>query len=535
MEVWLTMIEDDATTTPIVALARDGYSPNRDCQGYQIALTQHGPWLELRYVEEDLCRVIVLRQKQLTQGRLQQVLVVLSTTTIDIYFDGSLVVEGTRSKLDPTLRSWDGSFKLFLMGFNHGYSSSLSMMSIYVQDLSKSEISNLYAFRKPLIETDRMHRRTLKIKVGDLPIRALSQGECSVVDIDPDLDLSALSSTAPHDWIIMVEISSLPNHGLLSVSSGTPVNLHDRFLYPMSLLYKPASGYFNAPNTSCNGTNLRLEPEKFSYRVVALGYDEEVLASSVRKVHQLVVWHVNHIPTIRPPKKQTLLEPDESFTQPGVKIEGIQVIDGVDKDIDCIRVDLWVEHGALVLANPETVDFTTCRLDERKARIDGSTWGCHGNGNLERSMTFVATPSSASRVLSDIVYRGFQFDQADELFIRIYDGVNGPCLSAREHEKRFVNKNFAHAIPQSIHKDTCFEVLAIVPVQRFPDYQMTKAGEEDMSYLKKLLDVDDFSLADGIFWGLLGLVTLCFCASLRRCIRFLGARGARVHVTSDDV
>jgi hypothetical protein len=534
MEVWVTMIEDFAVTTPILAFAQDGYTPNPDCQGYQIALTQRGRFLELRYKEEENCRIIVLRQKELTRGCLQQVVVVWSGARTAIYLDGTLVAQCAQNRLDPQMGDWDESQKIFLMGSHHEYGSSLSMLSIYNQALSEFEVSNLYSRGKRLIDQSRIDRLAPNIDPESRPIHASTEDTRTVVELGADLDLSALNATVPDDWIIMVEISSVPIHGSLSNGDGFPVNLHDRLFHPSCLNYNPVPGYFNLPNTSYNGTNFHFELETFSYRVLVVDYDQEVLAMSTNVSQQLAVLHVNHRPVIKPPHTKTRLSNEEyggSIARPGERIEGVQVIDDTDKDIDRIRVDLWVSHGALVLENHEIADFTTCRLNEREALLEEATWGCHGSGKMEHNMTFVATPSNASTVLSDIVYHGFRVNQADELVIRIYDGTGGSCLSIQEHQRRRWVGNDMHQDAEygSAPSDTCFEVLVTIPIPPFSG-ELKNELEDQGSYMKQLLDTDNFSRADGIFWGLLGLFILYFCLSVRSCVRCVGARGSTIYV-----
>ena len=534
MEVWFTIINDSTVTTPIMALALEGYTPNPDCHGYRMALTLRDRWLELRYTEEEHCRAIVLRQKELVRGRLQQLAVVWSGPKTYVYFDGNLVVHGAQNHLDPTMSDWDGSMKLFLMGSQRDSGSSLSMLSIFNQNLSELEISSLYTLGKSLIRNAKMNRTPVDVQVHARPIHASSQDMSSVVELFSAFDLSSLNATVPHDWIAMVEISSLPPHGSLSDGNGVPVNLHDRFLYPATVHYHPASGYFNAPNTSHNGTNIHLVPETFSYRVLAVDFSQEVLATSAIVWQQLLVLHTNHPPILKPPEAQTLFPIEtsaSSMVRPGVMIHGVQVID-VDKDIDRIRVDLWVGHGTLSVATLQSTDFATCRFNERRAQGINATWGCHGSGKLDRNMTFVATPSDASFVLSTILYHGFGVDQEDEIFIRIYDGAGGPCLSLHEHDQRFASEAYFNTKYHRSRDEVCFEAVVVIPVRSFSK-ELKNVPSNDGSYIKCLLDADNFSQADGVFWGLMGLIILCCCVSFRRCIRLGGARGSKVSSGSD--
>jgi hypothetical protein len=81
----------------------------------------------------------------------------------------------------------------------------------------------------------------------------------------------------------------------------------------------------------------------------------------------------------------------------------------------------------------------------------------------------------------------------------------------------------------SAPSDTCFEVLVTIPIPPFSG-ELKNELEDQGSYMKQLLDTDNFSRADGIFWGLLGLFILYFCLSVRSCVRCVGARGSTIYV-----
>jgi Concanavalin A-like lectin/glucanases superfamily len=534
MEVWLTMLEDYATSTPILAFARDGYALNSDCYGYQMALTQRGRWLELRYMKDKDCRVTVLRQKELTRGRLQQVAIIWSRENADIYFDGVLVTKGAQGQLDPTLNDLR-DLKLFLMGSDHDFGSSLNMLSFYNQAISESDVKDLYVLGKMLLDQARIDRLPLKIQSSMAgPVLASTQDMSTAVKLADIFDLSALNATAPNDWITLVEMSNLPRHGALLNVDGAPVHLHDRLLYPAKIFYRPAAGYFNAPTTAHSGTKFHFDPETFSFRLVAVDRHQMVLAASTDLTLRLAIFNVNHPPVLTSPQMQTLLSMEGSSgssSRPIMNIHGIEVIDAADKDLDRIRVDLWVKHGTLTLENLEYADFVTCQLNERNELKVNATWGCHGSGTFDRSMTFVATPTIASRALSDIVYNGFRLEETDELIIRVYDGAGGSCLSMQEHQKRYSTPNAT--FPYSEYHDkasdnVCFEVELVIPIPSFSEGLKNKP-EGTGGSVNLWFDNDDFTRADGIFLGLTGVVALCCCVSFRRCLRGVGVRGTQIH------
>jgi hypothetical protein len=179
------------------------------------------------------------------------------------------------------------------------------------------------------------------------------------------------------------------------------------------------------------------EPDVFQYKLE--GYDPEtgaLIGSSggdefpaLQKIH---IQNVNH------PHK--LLATQGSVQQalslvsgkPMATITGIEVLDK-DKDINVVRVDLEVETGKLGL-NEEfrhLADFDSCRVRFQES-FQKDSWRCVGNGVHDQRMTFLARPSQVKTILTDLKYVSLTEHKEDGLFISVFDGIGGDCISEYE-------------------------------------------------------------------------------------------------------
>lgn len=585
IELWMTPIlppKQNPTTTSIGDSTMDHSSlpmflfrdPNEnndgdmadECTGFEVALAQRGLQLELRYVDhigtQNICRVLMVRQRDLVPYTLQQVVVVWRNGETNLYLDGVPVVQGAPNDFDTTLSLWNPLSTLQLFGTldtsekSSNFGGSLNMLSIYNQVLTDQDVNELYLQGAAILELARAHRDPLRIQVADGPhVQLLAQGgHTSSIHVGEGLAFDASNSTASQGWSLMLEMISLPFFGSLFPSEHhqedtNRLDEQQRLLLdvsntPLTIWYRPNSEeFFNAPSFSFNGTSLDPHREFFTYRFLVLSKGSEVLISQeedelvfamsdIRK-QELIVIHVNHRPVLNVPEQATVYknQPTGVGARPRALLSNVQVLDMADFNIDRIRVDLWVNSGTLTIANDylPLADFGSCRASERQALLgmDAVSWSCHGNGIANRNMTFLATPDNASQILTHVEYHGFHWDQADEVVIRLSDGVDGSCLSQKEH--RLVPYQSPFHKYHTIHNDECFQVQANIPIPPIPsgdDAAVSSAG----GYMKALFDVDDFGLADGIFWGFVLLATTACCVSIRACIRCCGARGAKIHI-----
>ncbi len=535
MELWITLLDNSELPSPILAFADSTYSSliDEDCAGVQIALTQRGDQLEVRFVEyndfQHFCRVLVIRNQDLALRQMHHVVVVWLKGQTTIYLDGVPIIEGAPSHFDTTLSIWDHRSTLQLLG--QGFGASLNMVSIYNHPLTDTEVADLYRQGKLLLTTTR--RDPLQIDLLQAPpVHTSAQGTTTPLRVVTDFDFVSSNLTAPNDWSILIEFQSLPIFGSLfhneqkEYDSRIHLNQRIPLEYVESIWYNPDSpNFFNAPSFSFNGTSLDSQREFFSYRLIAVSSQEtqpRILALSETVEQELIVIHVNHPPVLRTPKNATISK-DQSTgmgARPHAYVEGIQLLDELDFNIDRVRVDIWTYNGTLELAHLELADFSSCRASERHTLLGNASWSCFGDGTADRNLTFVATPDDVTLILSKIEYHGFNWGQEDQIVIRIHDGVDGSCLSQKEH--RVVPYQDGHY--HTIHNDECFEVFAAISIPVIP--RMEVKG----SYVKDFLDVGEFGVADALFWGFLLLLSIACCVSIRTCIRCFGARGSKIHV-----
>lgn len=532
-----------------------------DCAGFEVALAQRGQQLELRYVDykdtQELCRVLIVRQHDLEPHVLQQVLVLWLDGETYVYLDGLAILQGAPNDFDTTLSRWDPLSRLELFGRpqldpqdNDTFQGSLNMISIYNQALKEEDVAELYRQGEAMLKLARRQTNPLRIEMVDVTsVHVLSQGSTTSITIGDSFTFDAADTTAPGDWSLGVEISMLPRFGSLYASE---ILTEETLLGNQSLLsldnlnrtttlwYHPdREDFFNAPSFAFNGTSLAPQRESFSYRIVAvaggtdLGSSSVVAASEVVE-QEVIVIHVNHPPELKAPQQIRVDEeqPTGVGARPRAHLDAVQVLDAADYNIDRIRVDLWARNGTLVIDEDylSLADFASCRAAERLALLGSGavSWGCHGNGVANRNMTFVAIPDDVSQILSHVQYHGFHWNQEDEVVIRLYDGVDGPCLSQEEHRR--VQYPDQRSKYHTIHNEECFEVVARVQI---PAISMEDNFDSSGGYLKALFDFDDFGVADGIFWGVFLLLLLVCCLSIRTCIRCFGMRGAKIHVEAE--
>jgi hypothetical protein len=116
-----------------------------------------------------------------------------------------------------------------------------------------------------------------------------------------------------------------------------------------------------------------------------------------------------------------------------------------------VRVDVWSNGGTISL-NPlylDLADFTcanrTQNVSENEETDDG--WQCMGDGHEDQRMTFVAIPDDVTFILDTLRHTTFRefAGQASEIVIRIFDGVDGPCLTDTEHRSYFPHTSAYYA------------------------------------------------------------------------------------------
>ena len=551
-EVWITPLSvDNSQMTTIAVIGNENRPrvyPYRRCAGAELLIGIRDGLLQFRFSDDDneaTCRILDLHQRPLRLNELTQIFVAIGDGgKTDIYINGQPVVQGAGSRILTNMQTWDydSTLKLFPDGANtpENFDGSLHQVSMYNQIVSEEQVESMYNNGLAALGEDLANRDPLRLVAysEENPARFI-QGEAD------SFRIGGLNMSRPEDYTTMVEIVSLPQFGYLLADNGTvstpglrlPLTGNFRSL---PLFYSTLSkDYFNVPRLTHSGRELDIHPEFFSYRLIAVPVDNEsgdtLFGWSEPIRQELAIVHKNHPPSIVVPDQATLPEEqsDEIGARPTALIKRVEVKDP-DKNIDRVRVDIWAEAGTLTFHEDvlELADFDSC--SDRNSRI----WRCFGTGVADRNMTFVAEPDDVSRLLSNLEYKGFNWDQRDNITIRIFDGIDGPCLSDQEHRTRFTaTENFfssgEHEDFTTIHEE-CFSVVGQIPVPRIrrPEPPSLKDGGKE--YLSEIFEVDDFGGHEILFWSILGIVICCVCCALRACMRCRLARGSKVYPEEAD-
>ena len=361
---------------------------------------------------------------------------------------------------------------------------------------------------------------------------------------------------------LQVELLSLPRHGRLwtladELSAAVEVGPNNsRFALALgesavSVQYELTSNassedtynYFNQPTVNAYGTTLPLDPESFDFRVLAYDKNAQLLAASPSVQQSVYVVHVNHPPILLSVPEDAILDvvdPNNAI------VVGIDFADDPrDWNLDRVRVDVWTSGGGagggeLSLSQPflPYADFESCR------HRDGSSWQCVGDGNRDRSMTFVAVPDMIPRILRHLEYYSSSSDDSDEITIRVSDGAGGMCLEDAEHlqfqqqqqqqqqSSSLWRDNDHHHHNFTSIRDHCFQIEATISV---PSYNDTGTSGPSCT---GLFGFCFLSWPKFVGLGVAILMTIfCVCGfwcCLRNCCPSCLARGTAIDVDDDD-
>jgi hypothetical protein len=541
LELWMTPsndVDDSTASTPIFTIGGQQPEPDDDeigCQGMDLYLAQRGNLLEFRYSDNDAansCRVLLVRQQALVPDELLQVVLTLNAGETSVYFNGTPIISGARNHFLTNLTTWDPDYTLQLFA-NHlmasstttHFAGSLHQMALYNQAMDAEQVSSLYDRGLQSFHSELDEREPLHLVAYSEPAE-LAQGRSSSFSIGG-------YNASSVDWKIMAEITMLPQFGKLLSAEGEIQAPGFRIPLPWNatrteLMYRAWSeDFFTAPGFSYSGQDLAKHSEYFTYRLIAVDVrdDEKVLGWSEPVEQDLVVVHTNHPPSLLVPNYATLpsKQPTDLGSRPMAFLDGIELKDS-DQNIDRVRVDVWASNGTLTIPDAflPLADFESC------ARR--SPWACHGTGVANRNMTFVAEPDDVSSILSNLEYNAFYWDQEDSIVIRIFDGSRGPCLKEEEHQGRFTKDiDFVDGpkVFHTLHQE-CYQIVTSIQVAAVA--RMGIGGIEDTKgYFLAFFDFDDFGVADIIFWGVIAVVVLACCFSVRTCIHCWAARGSKVY------
>lgn len=540
LEVWMIpkSENDMGLTKPIVTIG-GRHEKTEGCQGSELFLGQRGNLLEIGYSDNDTaqtCRVLIVEQQPMVPNELLQVMIVIDQGETNVYFNGVPVISRLRNEFQPNLAKWDPNLTLQLFS-NHiepsHFTGSLHQVFIYNQAIDKDQVTFIYERGLERFNHQRNDRKPLQLVANTEPSNVV-QGQASSFSVGG-------YNASTNDWQVMVEITSLPQFGLLLGDDG-PVNAPG-YRIPLtgnairtSLFYRAWSeGYFNVPSFSYSGQDLEKPGEFFSYRLIALdSRDEETILGWSEPVQQdLDVIHVNHPPLLLAPMNvfvAPVIDSSGATARPVASVEGLELQDP-DLNMDRVRVDIWAENGTLTIQKEflRLADFESCSTRS-------SAWQCHGTGLANRNMTFLAEPDDASKIFSSLQYNAFFWDQEDVIVVRVYDGSGGPCLKEEEHRVRFsTNDNFFDdnaRIFNTIH-DECFEIVASIHIPAVTRQEEAGQGPAK-EFFQDLFETDSFDIADIVFWGVIGTLALACCISIQTCIKCFGRRGRKVYPDGID-
>jgi hypothetical protein len=536
LELWIQPSDrtnpEDLRSLPILTIgsAQEFSSPDWvGCNGFELQVAQRGDLLLLSYADNDAaqsCRVLLLRAKPLVAGELVQILLIWSDSETSVYFDGEPIVTGARNSFDTSLSTWNHDYRLQLFS-NHFsdyvFEGTIHYVAMYDEPLDALAIES--AHQEGLNRLDEIHNQPVALVTSPSKRVDLVQGRTG----ETSFTVGGFNASTP-SYDVWVEVTTLPLFGNLRTLQGL-VNAPG-YRIPLvgsststPLFYQAWSqGYFNVPSSTFSGVRLDLPTEAFTYRLVAMRGDEQ-LGVSEPVTQTLRIVHVNHAPTLHAPLSVTAPEeqPYGIGARPYAFVEGLEIMDVDDRNIDRIRVDIWTRNGTLTIGDEyrDLADFDSC--SDRTY----SSWQCHGGrGDAARNMTFVAEPDAVALILENLQYDAFNWDTSDEIVVRIFDGSGGPCLDEQEHHQRFSTSDDLFHPYYTIHEQCNLATATIfVPQMRKPP----TGNFKDEGYFKSLFDLDNFGTPDVIFWSCIGIIFCCCCFCFSACLKVWGRRGAKIY------
>jgi hypothetical protein len=345
---------------------------------------------------------------------------------------------------------------------------------------------------------------------------SVTQGQSVTISVG-GVDISNSSNPL---WDVMVEILEIPLYGELlaflhhnNKKSFVIGRVGDRIplekgQFRTKLAYRNnvngGEDYFSVPTHSYDGTILPfvdLPSESFSYRLVAVRKDidnpnqtkqheSDLLGWSDSVRQDLTIIHQNHPPTLQGLPEQVIqpdLQPSEAGSRPYATLGNNAVLlDETDYDIDRVRVEMWAYNGTLTIDLEDdarkamTLEITDCfnpsppplpsirGTNSSTSSLSQSSpsspfaWIC--NGKNDRNMTFLATPTDVSKILSNVQYKALHWNQGDSIVINIFDGSGSPCLSDDEHRSLLDLDNYYNQYRPTTIRDGCFQSVAEIRV-----------------------------------------------------------------------
>jgi hypothetical protein len=270
------------------------------------------------------------------------------------------------------------------------------------------------------------------------------------------------------------------NQSLAEVHEVLPVGDNET---GVTILYFPfmTIAHFNSPQFNAYGTPLNGRNESIAFRTVRIGtkYASRTTVIPIERPH------INHgLPNLTAPGTATLSDIDPLQST----VHGITVVDNaLDFNINRVRVDVWSNGGTISLNSLylHLADFTCANRTQsvgEDVEMDDS-WQCKGDGHEDQRMTFVAIPDDVTLILDSLRHTTFRefSGQASEVVVRIFDGVDGQCLTDEEHRSYFPHASAYY--PKSAPEQCLMNYATI----RVPGYEINvNASDTDKDPLETM-------------------------------------------------
>jgi Concanavalin A-like lectin/glucanases superfamily len=485
-------------------------SPQQGCPGYHFRLQQtadfflrQGHNFVVSFTDSALnCQTVMLNQ-ELNAQQLYHFVISFGESSTDVYVNGLPVLPTTFEELFLTntttdVRIWPDAASSTLQLFanyveENIFTGRMHQVDLFQDALTADQVATLYV-RGP------GNRLDLNLKETEPPV--------VVVEVDPyadeatynpwynDTDRSDIIAKAlvipqayghtlyvelpldrPSTASVPLGIEIMALHHAFEKGNQSLAEVHEVLAVGenetgVTILYFPFAtiSHFNSPKFNAYGTPLNGRNESIAFRTVRIGtkYASRTTVIPIERPH------INHgVPTLTVPATSTLNEMDPLQST----VRGITVEDHpLDFNINHVRVDVWSNGGTISL-NPlylHLADFS-CPNQTQIVSEDAETeesWQCMGDGHENQRMTFVAIPDDVTLILDTLRHTTLRefAGQASELVIRIFDGVDGQCLTDVEHRSYFP---YASAYYPKSAPVQCLMQCATV---RVPSYDISNHG-----------------------------------------------------------
>jgi hypothetical protein len=514
---------------PLITLGRMDATPSwaPACPGYGIQLSYYQEYLMVAYTDQDAaqsCRIMWLKQYPMTAGHTHHVVLSMSESQTNVYLDGSVIAWNISNQWDTHMRTWEDETYLQVLGNaqleSPAFRGSMLQLDLFDQALSADQVHVLfhqdvtYGRPEPLALQAWSSEITFSLAQDSLEPISIQMGALNVSQSSLSLFVEVLSGPRYGSLLFDVNQTLEPFQNGTFILLPIPTNSST-----ISLSYKlHQQDYFNDPPPNSRNYTVPWEPESIVLRVVARNRREQVIDVSPNVTVPILVQHVNHEPQLVLPEHAMVQQFKDDPTL--VIVNGVQVLDAKDYDLDYVRVDVACRVGNVTLNRTyrDWANFDACR------QRSYSDWQCVGTSMGDRRLIFVALPSQVEFILQDLQYQGFVPGHADDIEIHVYDGQGEDCLSRAEHA--FLNA--ATHSSDSLYR-RCFHVYGVIAVPEF--FIDLEPHEKDILGIPNS-NMASFGLADLIYWIFLFLA-LGGCLGTCNLVYHCCARGAVVDV--DDM